>query len=176
MAQAAPRSAALREMVAHAVDDTLGLSSTDEFCDGFLVDAKRDTLHHVFLQTQGCLRENAMAEFDQIFGEMGVGESLGKLDSLLAAQPVLPDGTRLPLTSTSEARDLTAAATLPAKRQHKLALEQALREVEEENASLQTQYLAAQPALQAASAEIAACKAKVEQSAMQCELWRAQNV
>ena len=37
-------------------------------------------------------------------------------------------------------RDMIAAAALPAKRQHKLALEQALREVEEENASLQSQY------------------------------------
>ena len=68
---------------------------------------------------------------------------------------------------------MIAEAALPAKRQHKLALEQALRDVEEENASLQAQYLAAQPALQAASAEIAACKAMVEQTAMRCEQWRA---
>ena len=35
------------------------------------------------------------AEFDQIIGEMGVSDSLDKLDALLAAQPELPDGTRL---------------------------------------------------------------------------------
>ena len=68
---------------------------------------------------------------------------------------------------------MIAEAALPAKRAHKLALEQALREVDEENASLQQQYLEVQPALQAASAEIAACKAMVEQTATQCERWRA---
>ena len=78
-----------------------------------------------------------------------------------------------PLTSTSEANDMIAEASLPAKRQHKLALQRALREVEEENTSLQAQYLEAQPALQAASAEIAACKALVEQTATRCEQWRA---
>lgn len=67
-----------------------------------------------------------------------------------------------PLTSLSEANDMIAAATLPTKRQHKLALQQAIRQVEAENAALKEQYLAAQPALQAASAEIAACKALVE--------------
>ena len=70
---------------------------------------------------------------------------------------------------------MIAAAALPAKRQHKLALERALREVEEENASLQSQYLAAQPALQAASAEIQACKALVEKTATKCEQWRAEQ-
>ena len=71
---------------------------------------------------------------------------------------------------------MIAEATLPAKRQHKAALQKALREVEEENASLQEQYLAAQPALQAASAEIAACKALVEKTATKCEEWRASNL
>ena len=35
------------------------------------------------------------AEFDEIFSELGVGASLGKLDALLAAQPELPNGSRL---------------------------------------------------------------------------------
>ena len=104
----------------------------------------------------------SQAEFDNFVSEHGTGESLDKLDSLIARQPELPDGTRLPLTSVDEARNLIAQATLPAKRQHKLQLEQALREVEEENAGLQAQYAAALPELQAASAEIAACKAQVE--------------
>ena len=51
-----------------------------------------------------------------------------------------------------------------------------MREVEQENASLQEQYLAAQPALVAASAEIAACKALVEKTGMACEQWRAANL
>ena len=80
-----------------------------------------------------------------------------------------------PLTSETEAADLIAAASLPSKRKHKAALEDALREIEQENANLQAQYLAAQPALQAASAEIAACKALVEKTATSCEQWRAQN-
>ena len=117
-------------------------------------------------------RRSPQAEVDQIADEMGVGEGLGKLEALLAAQPELPDGSRLPLTSASEARDLIAAAALPAKRQHSLALKQALAEIEAENADLQRAYLEAQPALQAASAEIAACKAKVEATATHCERWR----
>ena len=96
--------------------------------------------------------------------------SLSAFDSLKPPNILL---ARSPLTSTSEAHDMIAEATLPAKRQHKLALQRALREVEEENTSLQAQYLEAQPALQAASAEIAACKALVEQTATRCEQWRA---
>jgi hypothetical protein len=102
------------------------------------------------------------AEFEAICGELGVDASLEQLEMLLKRQPELPDGTRVPLTSVSEARDLIAEATLPAKRQHKAALQEALRELEEENASLQAQYIAALPGLQAASAEINACKALVE--------------
>ena len=66
-----------------------------------------------------------------------------------ACDPFLPRA-RSPLTSETEASDLIAAATLPTKRQHKAQLEAALREIEQENASLQEQYLAAQPALQPA--------------------------
>ena len=102
-----------------------------------------------------------------------MSESLGKIDALIARQPQLPDGSRLPLTSNKEAQAMITEASLPAKRQHKLALQQALREVESENASLQEQYLAVQPALQAASAEIAQCKKLVEQTATRCERWRA---
>lgn len=80
-----------------------------------------------------------------------------------------------PLTSESEASDLIAAATLPSKRQQKAALLQALRDVEQENASLQAQYLEVQPTLTAASAEIASCKALVEKTATTCERWRAAN-
>ena len=152
---------------------------------------------------------------------MGVSQGLERLDSLIARQPALPDGSRMcvpmpfacsffashflaqcqpldnrlsssplasrvcmcvcararsPLTSETEASDLIAMATLATKRQHRAALEAALREVQQENASLQEQYIAAQPALQAASAEIAACKALVEKTATSCERWRAANV
>jgi hypothetical protein len=107
------------------------------------------------------------AEFEAICGELGVDASLEQLEMLLKRQPELPDGTRVPLTSVSEARDLIAEATLPAKRQHKAALQEALRELEEENASLQAQYIAALPGLQAASAEINACKALVEKVSRQ---------
>ena len=211
------RAARLRTEASRALDSSLAACTPDDFCDGFttLGATHRETLQHVYLQAQACLRENTtvrtargahartpivpffscvphphphahtcphahapffislslalpppalweQAEFDAILSEHGVGDSLDKLDALLARQPELPDGSRLPLTSADEARNLIAHATLPAKRQHKLKLEQALREVEEENASLQAQYAAALPELQAASAEIAACKAQVE--------------
>ena len=115
------------------------------------------------------------AEFEAIFNETGINTSLGQLDHLVAQQPELPDGSRVPLTSLSEANDMIAAATLPTKRQHKLALEEAIRQVEEENRALQAEYADAQPALQAASAEIAACKALVEKTATACESWRMAN-
>ena len=75
------------------------------------------------------------------------------------------------MTSTMESQDMVAEATLPARRQHKLVLQQALSEVEHENASLQAQYNALQPKLHKASAEIAACKQLVEETATQCERW-----
>jgi len=126
-------------------------------------------------QAQTSLRESTLAEFELLFSEMGAIKSLETLDALLARQPELPDGSRVPLTSLTEAKDMIAAATLPSKRQHKIALQQAIRQVEEENAALQEQYLTAQPALQAASQEIAACKALVEKTASTCERWRATN-
>ena len=68
---------------------------------------------------------------------------------------------------------MIADATLPAKRQHKLELQRAIAQLDAENAGLQAKYLEMQPSLQAASAEIAACKAVVEQTATNCERWRA---
>ena len=115
------------------------------------------------------------AEFEVLFNETGAIKSLEALDALLARQPELADGSRVPLTSVTEAKDMIASAMLPAKQQHKLALQQAIRQVEAENDSLQQQYMAAQPALAAASEEIQACKALIEKTAMTCERWRATN-
>ena len=70
--------------------------------------------------------------------------------------------SRSPLTSLTETSDLISAATLPAKRQHKQALAHAIRQVENENALLQKQYMDVLPALQTASAEISSCKALIE--------------
>lgn len=115
------------------------------------------------------------AEFEVLFNETGAIKSLEALDALLARQPELADGSRVPLTSVTEAKDMIATATLPAKQQHKLALQQAIRQVEAENESLQQQYVAVQPVLAAASEEIQACKALIEKTAMTCERWRATN-
>lgn len=82
--------------------------------------------------------------------------------------PPLPLHSHSPLTSLTEANDLIAAATLPTKRQHKLSLQQAIRQVEGDIHTLQAQYLAVQPALQTASQEIAACKALVAK--VSCQL------
>ena len=56
---ATQRAAQLREVAARAVDGSL--CSPDEFCEGFptLSGTHRAVLEHVYLQTQGCLRENA---------------------------------------------------------------------------------------------------------------------
>lgn len=166
----------LREVAARALDESLAGCSPDEFCDGFgLGDAHRGVLCHVYEQAQACVRANTLAECDVLFGEVGADESLDRLDALVEQQPELPDGTRLPLASAGEATAMIANAAVPAKRAHKLALQQALQQVEAENASLQAQYLAALPELHAASQEIAACKALVEKTATSAEGWRAAN-
>ena len=74
-----------------------------------------------------------------------------------------------------EATAMIAEAAMPAKRGHKAALEQTLRQVEQENAALQEQYMSMVPSLQQASAEIDACKALVEKTATTCESWRASH-
>ena len=71
---------------------------------------------------------------------------------------------------------MVAEAALPSRRQYKLALQQALQQVEEENVALQANHRALQPKLQEASAEITACKERVEQTAVQCERWCATQV
>ena len=42
-----------------------------------------------------CLPSVRQAEFDTIFDEMGVSQGLERLDSLIARQPALPDGSRM---------------------------------------------------------------------------------
>lgn len=86
------------------------------------------------------------------------------MDAAIAKQPQLPDGTRVPLTGATEAQDMIAAATLGPKQSHKEALEAAIREVNEENQSLQAQYEGILPELREASAEIERCKALVEKA------------
>ena len=86
------------------------------------------------------------------------------MDAAIAKQPQLPDGTRVPLTGATEAQDMIAAATLGPKQAHKEALEAAIREVNEENQSLQAQYEGILPELREASAEIERCKALVEKA------------
>jgi len=172
------RAARLREVASRALTETIASGcSAEEFANGFagLSVEHRALLLNMHEQAQTSLRESTLAEFELLFSEMGAIKSLETLDALLARQPELPDGSRVPLTSLTEAKDMIAAATLPSKRQHKIALQQAIRQVEEENAALQEQYLTAQPALQAASQEIAACKALVEKTASTCERWRATN-
>ena len=96
--QTAPsmRASRLREVAARALDESIAGCTEDEFCDGFGLDAKhRPLLQHVFAQAQHCLRENSLAEFEVLMAELGVGSSLGRLDSLIAQQPELPDGSRL---------------------------------------------------------------------------------
>jgi len=171
------RSTRLREVATRALDETLANGcTTEEFIEGFTdLGAHGALLQYIHQHAQAGLRQLALAEFDVLFSEVGAVTGLESLDSLVARQPVLADGSRVPLTSATEARDMIAAATLPTKRQHKLAVQQAIRQVEEENASLQQQYLALQPALQAASEEIRACKGLVEKTAATCEQWRATN-
>ena len=55
----------------------------------------------------------------------------------------------------------------------KEALQMALADVEQENGALTAQYMAVMPELQAAAAEIDACKGAVEKTATTCEGWRA---
>lgn len=83
---------------------------------------------------------------------------------------------RSPVATEGEAGAVVAKATVPAKLQHKLALEQAIAQVDQENAELQRQYTAQLPRLQEASAEISSCMARMQQTATTCEQWRRPDI
>ena len=67
------------------------------------------------------------------------------------------------MASDGEAEAMVRKATVPAKLQHKHALQQAILQVEQENAELQRQYSEQLPRLQAASADISSCMARMQQ-------------
>ena len=54
------RAARLRTEASRALDSSLAACTPDDFCDGFttLGATHRETLQHVYLQAQACLREN----------------------------------------------------------------------------------------------------------------------
>jgi hypothetical protein len=66
---------------------------------------------------QQCLRLHVplspQAEFEVLFGEVGVTQSLDRLDNLLARQPQLPDGTRLCASQTWNPTFLLFSRTFP---------------------------------------------------------------
>ena len=68
------------------------------------------------------------AEFDLIFADLGVDERLDRLEHLLSEQPQLPDGSRTQIVSEMEGPGTIAKASAVVKRQHKVAIMQALQQ------------------------------------------------
>jgi len=58
------------------------------------------------------------------------------------------------------------------KRRQKLAIAEALRQVDQENVQLQMDFHAQLPKLQAANKELASCMSLMHQTATSCEEWR----
>ena len=90
------RSSTLRKGCLEAVDEAIAGCSVDEFVAGFsgLPEAQRGALAKVLQSVQAELRGNMQTELDEMLGESGVDAGLGRVESLIAQQPLLPDGTR----------------------------------------------------------------------------------
>eukprot|EP00327_Prymnesium_parvum_P008138 CAMPEP_0182804532 /NCGR_PEP_ID=MMETSP0006_2-20121128/4598_1 /TAXON_ID=97485 /ORGANISM="Prymnesium parvum, Strain Texoma1" /LENGTH=192 /DNA_ID=CAMNT_0024930051 /DNA_START=400 /DNA_END=979 /DNA_ORIENTATION=+ len=154
----------LQEVARRALDESLASCSVDEFCDGFSVDpSHRPVLQHVYIQAQSKLRENSLAEFDLIFNELGVDTSLQRLEDLLSEQPSLPDGSRCPVVAEAEGPTAIRNTMVSCKRRQKLAIAEALRQVDQENVQLQMDFHAQLPKLQAANKELASCMSLMHQ-------------
>mmetsp|Transcript_26050 Transcript_26050/g.59159 ORF Transcript_26050/g.59159 Transcript_26050/m.59159 type:complete len:177 (-) Transcript_26050:1022-1552(-) len=163
----------LREVARLAVNESLAGCSVQDFCDGFNLEPQhRHIVEHIYLQAQSKLRENSLAEFDEIFKELGIDQRLEQLECMLAERPELPDGSRCRVVSEMEGPAMVASATAAVKQQQKLAIMQAIQQVDQENEALQQQFHEQLPKLQAANDEIASCMAKMTQTATACEEWR----
>ena len=163
------RLSRLRQVAGRALEESLAGCSLDDFCDGFALDAKyRPLLEQVYKETVGEMRGNVLAECDLIFRELGVTESLDRLDRL---DLKLPDGSCCLQASPHEVAAVVSHATLPVKQRHLRVLQQALQQVQQENAALKEQYLAQHAQLSTANEQIDSCVANLEQTAMQCERW-----
>ena len=90
------RSSTLRKGCLEAVDEAIAGCSVDEFVAGFsgLPEAQRGALAKVLQSVQAELRGNMQTELDEMLGESGVDAGLGRVERLIAQQPLLPDGTR----------------------------------------------------------------------------------
>lgn len=173
VAPSVSRMGQLREAVVHALKDISVTCPSDDFCDGFaLAPEHREKLAAVHGQAIASLQANMLEELEQITSELGVNSSLERLDTLVAQQPHLPDGTRCEVATVGEATELVSRASRPVKQMHKEHLRQMLRQVEEENVALQEQYVEQAAELEAASAQVAACAARLQQTAQMCEQWQ----
>ena len=90
------RSSTLRKGCLEAVDEAIAGCSVDEFVAGFsgLPEAQRGALAKVLQSVQAELRGNMQTELDEMLGESGVDAGLGRVERLIAQQPLLPAGTR----------------------------------------------------------------------------------
>ena len=109
------RSSTLRKGCLEAVDEAIAGCSVDEFVAGFsgLPEAQRGALAKVLQSVQAELRGNMQTELDEMLGESGVDAGLGRVERLIAQQPLLPDGTRWCATRRACAAALPARARAP---------------------------------------------------------------
>ena len=111
------RSSTLRKGCLEAVDEAIAGCSVDEFVAGFsgLPEAQRGALAKVLQSVQAELRGNMQTELDEMLGESGVDAGLGRVERLIAQQPLLPDGTRWCATCRRPRRraELPARARAP---------------------------------------------------------------
>ena len=105
------RSSTLRKGCLEAVDEAIAGCSVDEFVAGFsgLPEAQRGALAKVLQSVQAELRGNMQTELDEMLGESGVDAGLGRVERLIAQQPLLPDGTRWCATRRARAADVRGA-------------------------------------------------------------------
>jgi len=163
----------LTHLFASSVDEALGSCSEQAFCDGFNLPAEHaQVLARAHQQATDKLRGNALAELNLISDEHGVDAALGRLDSLKAERPLLPDGSRCLVAAPKESALMLNEAAQPARRRHVQAMRSALEQIDQENAELERQLAEQRAVLQAVTAEVGACSSTFQQTAEACEQWR----
>ncbi|EOD10160.1 hypothetical protein EMIHUDRAFT_234971 [Emiliania huxleyi CCMP1516] len=119
----------LTHLFASSVDEALGSCSEQAFCDGFNLPAEHaQVLARAHQQATDKLRGNALAELNLISDEHGVDAALGRLDSLKAERPLLPDGSRCLVAAPKESALMLNEAAQPARRRHVQAMRSALEQ------------------------------------------------
>ncbi len=165
----------LHEAYAAALDRAISTSNAKDFEDAFGAHDDPDVhcaLASAHASALKAVRASALAELEQILQEHELKPALEKLDAARIAVPLLPDGTTVAAPRPHQTSEMMLQALAPVKLQHKQKLLDAVRQMDEENAELQRQYVAKVDSMNAISRQLAAASDDFQKTASECEQWR----